>query len=182
MTPGVVHSAFFSNSNRYRVISLGYVATVYPVASRGLSRNGDAPIASSRSYRVYVFYPDGSLRATANFDVCGSTVNATAMANYLNALPIGTLVLISTHDEPQTNRLATDLYNAMLRCGASAAVYGSAAFQYRSAYVLMGKVSGVAGSSYQWYSGDVSSDVNAAILVDFEIEGGDFKVSRAIVS
>jgi len=161
MLPATIPSPIMASARKYRLIALGYNATVCPGTSRGLSQNGSVPISISRSYNVFVFNPDGSLKKYSTFDVYGSTAQADAMAAYLNALPIGTMVAVASHDEPQANRLTTNLYTAMRRCGASTTVYGKSAFYYRSAYVLIGKVSGTAGTSNEWYSGVYDADVNA---------------------
>jgi hypothetical protein len=87
------------------------------------------------------------------------------------------LIVIFTSDEPQGNRLNNGLFSAMLRNGASRAVFGSPQFQYRSAYVLVGIGNCGEGNGYEAYNGSVPGDTNAWCDVAFSLQNGNLTVT-----
>lgn len=133
----------------------------------------------NRSYTVVTFNTVGNVTSVKPFDVYGSgeaSVNGGApqMAVYLDSLAAGTLVLIYTSDEPKNHRLTGGLPEAMYRCGASPAVFGSDQFQYRSVYALFGKAGSVAGSGQEFYKGGIDTDPAAFFSLSFEVINGEF--------
>lgn len=116
---------------------------------------------------------------TQGFFPLQNAAYASAMAARLNAIPNGNIVVIATLDEPQGNRGEGGLPDAMYRCGASRAVFGSSRFQFRSAYILVGVAGSGEGMGAEVYSGAVQSDPNAWCELGFQIQGGVLTVSGA---
>jgi hypothetical protein len=167
------------DSKVFRVVSVGLSSTSHPV-SRGLydARTGTLIAQAGRSYMVSVFDRSSqSWVSHTTYDVFGSISNADAMANALNALDASKIVVIHTYDEPQTNRFGTNnkLLDAMLRCGASRAVFGANndKFRYRSAYILVGIPGCGEGNGIELYSGTVDNDTNGWVETSFAIEKGN---------
>lgn len=107
----------------------------------------------------------------------GGAAAANAMAAALNAIGSDHIVVVTTFDEPRNNRTLGNLPDAMCRCGASRAVFGSPQFQYRAAYVLVGIAGCGEGNGYEAYSGSVASDTNAWCDVAFTLQSGQLIVS-----
>lgn len=125
-----------------------------------------------RSYNLFLFdRATGNLVANELYDVHSSNgtsynVIGDQLAARLNALTNAYIVLIVTCDEPTVNsRPGTNLYNALLRIGASASVLRN--MKYRSAYMLM-TVPGEADIAFERYKGDEPNDRNALITARFD--------------
>jgi len=164
--------------NTYRVISRGYSVTNFNYSS-GVYYNYSSAVpnlvvTATRSYTLTVITRStGQIVRSATYDVTASTAQATALATALNACDSTVIVVVSTHDEPQTNRLQADLLAAMYRCGASSAVYGSTnSFKYRSAYILVGIGGCGQGNGAEAYQGSVDSDANAWCDLSFSVVNG----------
>lgn len=135
-----------------------------------------------RSYVVVRFAADGTVVTSVAFDVYGvghlhGNGGAAEMAAHLNAMPLGTLVLIYTCDEPFNHRLDSGLPDAIYRCGGTAAMFlsaGGATFHGRSVYVLLGKISGKQGTAFEAYRGDGVNDPAAYLSIGFDIVSGEF--------
>lgn len=167
--------------NRFRVSVKGSGSTTHPLTT-GL-RNSDgtavAGAGAGRSYNVSVW--DRASRSWSShntYDVFLSTANATAMASLLNSLDSSKIVVIYTNDEPQTNRLSGGLDEAMYRCGASRAVFGTSNdyFKFHSAYILIGIPGMGEGNGNEFYNGEVDSDADAwlDVTVTMRLGGTDF--------
>jgi hypothetical protein len=164
--------------NTYRVVSRGnsvanftYTAGVY---SNYTSIENNLKITASRSYTLTVIARStGLITKSASYDVFASVAQATALATALNACDSTVIVVVSTYDEPQTNRLQTDLLTAMYRCGASSAVYGSTnSFKLNSAYILVGIGGCGQGNGAEAYQGSIDSDTNAWCDMSFSVVNG----------
>jgi len=135
-----------------------------------------------RSYAVVIFNPDGTVLSAKPFDVWGNgevhgNGGAAEMATYLNAIPLGTLVIIYSSDEPSGRRQTGGLQEAILRCGGTEAVFArgnGTGFHGRSVYILIGRVSGKQGTAFEAYRGDFDNDPAAFISVSFDIVNGEF--------
>jgi hypothetical protein len=190
----------------YRIVSAGYAATsqsqiitaagsAYNVAPGFYkytpSNSSVVTIANTtsgtfgRSYNVLTINRSTGVTVARKFDVFnnnnGSTqpTQATALANYLNALLNDVIVVISTFDEPQTYSdgvtnglpLPAVLIEAMKRCGAfinfGSSTAGSPAgfINYRGSYVLVG-IPGISSSNtLQTYIGaSVKALVNGVLV------------------
>lgn len=164
----------------YRVVSWGNSYDYrYGSETPGLSAaDGSNIFGYARSYAVVRFAEDGSVAAKNSFDVYGETFGSAAgMAAHLNAMPLGTLVLIYSCDEPASNRTNGGLPDAIYRCGGTEALFlhgGGGGFAARSAYVLLGKISGKQGTAFEAYRGDMGNDPAAYIALSFSIENGEF--------
>lgn len=179
---------FNSKTEEVRIISIGYNARQ--------SNGGTAPIPpdetasdfggvfdaengrkihdASRSYSVSVYDLDtDSFQYHRNYDVYGSTNEAERMAQDIENLgnDRSKIVIITTQDEPQTNRLHGDLPGEMYDLGASENVFGSTSqFKYRSAYVLVGRPGLGRGNAFiEKYVGESDRSPDAWIDTTFEL-------------
>ena len=150
------------------VASYGYQLDVsgVPHSKTGLYVEGVNIARTGRSYRVTFIGTDNKLTHSRSFDVCGSTSEASEMAAFLNAIPANNIVIVYTHDEPQSNRLSMGLQAAMERCGAGN-LYSATTFNYRGAYALIGKAGVGKGNGYEAYAGSGSSTLDAKLEVNF---------------
>jgi hypothetical protein len=165
--------ATVSRRKSYRVRAYGYNADNRSRGAQSGVFNVQGQLYPGyRSYNVLRFNADGTINSWQSFDVYGG--KAEDMATALNAMPLDTLLLIYSDDEPQSQRLSGNLPAAMYRCGASTAVFGSATLRSRGAYVLLGRISGVQGTAFEAYAGSVENDPGAAIDISFDIDNGNF--------
>ncbi len=162
----------------YRIASRGG-ADVHAYTAAGLYNEAGATISGSyRSYVLTVFRrSDGAIIQNTAYDVYGSTAQAIALAQALNACGADKIIAIYTYDEPQVNRLQVDLVYAMYRCGASPAVYGSPQFQFRSAYLLVAIGGCGMGSGYEAYNGSSYNSNDAWCDAAFYIQRGNLVIS-----
>ena len=131
-----------------------------------------------RSYTVVrLSSSTGAILSTKSYDVYRWQYGAEDLSNDLNSYGSESVVAIYTSDEPMTNRLLGGMDTAMYRCGASATVFGSSNFQYRSAYILIGICGRGAGSGFEAYAGSVVNDLNAMVAVAFQITKSGFFAS-----
>lgn len=124
--------------DHFRVLSMG-LGAIPPAQPIGVYKNGTNVFYPGRSYGVTVIdRATHGVVSNTTYDVFGGTANAQAMANALNNLGSDKLVIITTYDEPQGNRLSGGLEAAIRRCGGSRAIFSSDYFPYRGAYILVG--------------------------------------------
>ncbi|POZ60161.1 gp53-like domain-containing protein [Chromobacterium alticapitis] len=154
----------------------GYSATN---GSAGVEIDGVTVGSAARSYNMLQLDVNGSVSRSATFDVSGGVDQGKAAANWLNAAPNSAVVIVYTWDEPQGNRLSGGLPEALYRCGASSAVFASDQFQYRSAYLLIGKAGCGEGQGLERYRGDKGNSPDAQLEVSFELVGGQFMLVGA---
>jgi hypothetical protein len=160
----------------------GRLAGTFRVVARGLrDTQGSAPAglygatgeqisSAQRGYTVDVI--DRATRAvlsTTSFDLYGDPAQAALMAAHLGQIGSTRIVVVRTWDEPLANRLGGGLPDAMYRCGASRAVFGSPNFKYRSAYVLVAIGGCGEGNGFEAYNGTVDSDPSAWVDVGFMV-------------
>ncbi|AVG15073.1 hypothetical protein CFN79_03895 [Chromobacterium vaccinii] len=158
------------NSRRMiRVRASGYSAK-NGVSGVEIDGVGVGPVA--RSYNMVQLDAVGAVSRSATFDVCGGNGQDKAAADWLNAVPDGATVIVYTWDEPQGNRLTGGLPQALYRCGASSAVFASDKFQYRSAYLLIGRAGCGEGQGLERYRGDKADSADAQLDVAFELVNG----------
>jgi hypothetical protein len=167
----------------FRVITQGNSRTATLPAALGFyiggTINSVASASIQRSYSLVVLNrATGAVISATAYDVYGvgtsgvTTKTATDLANDLNALGPDKVVVVTSYDEPQTNRLTGGLSTAMLRCGASRTVFGSANFKLRSAYVLVGIPGCGEGNGAEAYQGSIDNDPNAWVDVGFTLTNG----------
>ncbi|GAH74663.1 unnamed protein product, partial [marine sediment metagenome] len=93
---------------------------------------------TTRSWAVTKCNADWDWIESNNYDCYGDIANATAMKNYLNALPAGTNVIINTYDEPKTNVYDNDdLITALESVGATGSEIK--AIELNGSYLLIGQ-------------------------------------------
>lgn len=136
------------------------------------AENGTQIYGGIRSYNLIVLNgATGAVISTAGYDVFGvgeQGGTAATLAAALNALGSDKVVVLFTYDEPQTHRTDSGLDAAMYRCGASRAVFGSAVFKFRSAYILVG-IPGIGeGMGVERYVGAV--DYDAGAWIDYQLQ------------
>lgn len=158
----------------YRAISKGYNAYH--------SGNGPTPVGltssdtgavlgtPTRSYLLMrIRLSDRVITYSQSFDVYAGGSAPADMAAALNATDYNYAVLVIGYDEPYNNRLSGGLADAMYRCGASRAVFGSPAFKARAAYILLGIGGCGEGRGLELYQGDVDNDPQAWVDCAFAI-------------
>ncbi len=159
----------------YRVAAQGLSASGMP-AGAGLS-DADANAVITGAGAMYrVVKINRTTKAVTDLGAfnplsgaLGPVGECNAMAAALNTIDSGHICVVFTFDEPLSNRLLGNLPAAMYRNGASKAVWGSPAFQYRGAYILIGIGGCGEGNGAEVYAGAVSSDVNAWCDTTFQI-------------
>ncbi|MEJ8629364.1 interleukin-like EMT inducer domain-containing protein [Sphingomonas sp. I4] len=129
-----------------------------------------------RGYRVNVFDKNNNLSSTFLFDTLAadrsfSSGGAGDLANHLNGIQEGDAVIITTDDEPQSNRLTGGLVEAMERCGAGPLFTGNT-FKYRGAYILVGQAGIGKGNGNEYYSGSTDNAADAWIEARFDLLNG----------
>lgn len=80
------------------------------------------------------------------------------------------ILIVSTQDEPQTNRLTGNLTNALVSIGASRTLFTSDSFQFGSAYILVGQPNIGEGNGLERYAGKTSSDLYAYADLAFQTQ------------
>jgi hypothetical protein len=178
-TDAVNWSSIVGRPALFRVVSRGYADTQAPTAA-GLynGETGGVILGQAPMYTVIrLRRSDGVMTFGATYNTLANAGNALSMAIALDATGPDSVVVVYAHDEPSTNRLTPALLAAMKRCGASAGVYGSPQFKYRSAYILVGIGGCGEGNGYEAYSGSIDSDTNAWCEVAFSIQSSQLIVS-----
>lgn len=137
--------------------------------------------SGGRSYSLHVVrLSDGALIHEQYYDVYGAgeiggrgAADLAADLNWHYANNPGMVVIVVTSDdEPRTNRLTAGLPAALYRHGASPGVFESSRWASRGAYVLVG-VSGCGqGNGTEVYKGDVDGSTDSWASIGFSIAGG----------
>lgn len=175
------HSLSNQGLDTFRVVSIGAGGTGHPVPA-GLYKNGFAVAGAggyNRSYSLRVIdRATGTLVHQQFYDVYGNGEvaagrGAAQLAADLNYFGSNRIIILWTHDEPALRRTDSGLLEAMYRCGASRAVFGSPAFQPHSAYVLVGIPGCGEGNGAEAYRGNGLNDPNAWVDVSFNVVNGD---------
>lgn len=161
----------------FRVIAAGANSNSTPAAGPGLFRDGVTLDGATRSYALAVVRrSDGQVTYNKHYDVFGVGAvgggTAADLAADLNTIGSDYIAVVWTYDEPQGHRMDSGLADAMYRCGASRAVFGSSQFKYRSAYILVGIGGCGEGNGAEAYQGAVDSDANAWCDLAFTLTNG----------
>jgi hypothetical protein len=163
----------------FRIIAYGTAATQVPAAG-GLYRDAQLQYGVNRSYNlIRIRRTDGAITFNQFYDIFGNGAlsegrGASTLTADLNASTSSSIVVLYTHDEPQTNRLASSaLATALYRCGASAAVFGSNRFKLGSAYALIGIPGCGPGNGAEFYQGAIDNDTKSWIDATFSVVNGN---------
>ena len=122
----------------------------------------------NRSYTIAYFNESGELLGIKSFDAYGNKANADAMADYINAIRKGSIVAVSTWDEPRNNVYNNDKVLAALQSiGANTNLIKN--FGYRCSYALIGIKTGAATGTklVESYRGRY----DYAVRVSYEVNG-----------
>lgn len=185
ITYTVTGSQYLRKGRDMRVVARGQSDTQSP-AGTGLYDLGTKTTLAggARSYSMARISrrPPYAVAFLQTYDVYGNGANtsgrnAATLANDLNGSGADVIVVVWTHDEPQTNRLTSGLAAAMYRCGASSAVFGSPNFKSRSAYLLVGIPGCGQGGGVEMYNGDADASTNAWAMLDFHIGPDGYRVT-----
>lgn len=170
----------------YRVGAYGLSATGIPMGSDLLDADTNAGLVSGGAmYRVVKIHRTTKVVTDLGAynplsGAGGALAQCNAMADALNSIDASHICVVFTYDEPATNRRLGNLPAAMYRNGASRNVWGSDAFQFRAAYILVGIGGCGEGNGHENYSGAVSSDPNAWCETTFQLTAtGAFQASGA---
>lgn len=170
----------------FRVVTRGWNVDPVPGTPGDGLFDGETGVklhGASRSYAMArIRRSDGVVTYTSYYDVLAPFDNtwdnpgygrgADVLAADLNATGSDHLVVVWSWDEPQGNRLLGGLPEAMYRCGASRAVFGSPEFGYRSAYILVG-IPGVGeGNGSEAYQGNSPGQRDAWCDLSFQLLSG----------
>ncbi|WAC72069.1 hypothetical protein OU995_21230 [Roseateles sp. SL47] len=120
----------------------------------------------SRSYDVY-----GNGAADGGAPGLGAAQAASDL-NYICDNRPGNWCFISTSDEPQSNRGSAGLADALYRCGASEAKFGSPNFPNRGAYLLVGQAGCGKGKALVEMLSSTGGDATAWVSVDLTWNNG----------
>jgi len=159
----------------YRVAARGLSATGFPLDSTLLDADTNSSLSGPGSmYRVIKIHrTTKAVTHLGDFNPLsgagGALAQCNAMADALNGIDASHICVVYTFDEPSTNRRLGNLPAAMYRNGASRAVWGSDAFKYRGAYILVGIGGCGEGNGAENYAGAVDSDPNAWCDTTFQI-------------
>jgi len=115
---------------------------------------------------------------TFNFEA--DIQNAKALATALNETSSDYIVVVTTYNEPKSNRLIFELADAMCRCGASTEIFGNPEFRQSAAYILIGIPGVGAGGGMEAYAGMIDNDRYAYCEIDFEIASNGVPYARDI--
>ncbi|CAB4221233.1 SGNH hydrolase-type esterase domain containing protein [uncultured Caudovirales phage] len=163
--PFVPHSqrwveVYHRDNLSFRAVSRGAL-DIYGKLDAGLwdSKKDVAFVYTQRSYNLSrIRRTDGKVVFNKNFDIYGNPVEAKNLAKALNATSSDYIIVITTSDEPKTNRLTTELTEAMYRCGASENIFSSTLFKFRSAYALVGIPGCGKGNGIEAYNGCIDGN------------------------
>ncbi len=139
---------------------------------------------SQRSYTMMDFDRAGNPVHIGYYDVYGvgeiggkTGQNLADDLNYIATYRKGNIVVVFTADEPFLNRMSYGLPEAMYRCGASKAIFGSSSFRFHGAYILVGVAGCGEGNGAEIYAGTVNTDPNSWCELTFSIQNGSLNVS-----
>lgn len=162
----------------FRAVARGMSDTASPHALGLFDGDTDVQFGSFGSgYNVWKINRATGVPSFVGSGMPLSSGDGSAVAALLNSIGADYVAAVFTWDEPQGNRLTGGLPEAMYRCGASRAVFGSPQFQYRGAYVLVGIGGCGEGNGFEAYQGSVASDTNAWCDVAFTVQSGNLIVS-----
>lgn len=169
----------------FRLVSRG-ANTPIPAGQSGsglYNASGQSIVGANRGWNVAVWNAQNQVAQTKTFDTLDGLYDGGAqpMADFLNALPVGTTITIHTFDEPYINHMLPALIDAIARCGAGAA-YTSQAWAYRGAYVLVGRAGIGRGNGVEIYRGTPAGPegpTDAYISHGFSLLGGVPQASGA---
>ncbi len=143
----------------YRVVSRGLLDTK-GILTAGIYNGITSAklVEPGRSYNMSRIKRDrGDIIFSRTYDIYGDPTQAKNLADDLNQTNDDCIVIVSTYDEPRSNRLYGPLVEAMYRCGASEEIFGSGYFRFRSSYILVGIPGMGKGQGYEAYSGLVDA-------------------------
>ena len=132
-------------------------------------------VMPGRSWNLYVFSSSGTLVSSKAYDVyndeAAGTDHAGELTADLNALAVGTPLIVVTLDEP-THDQTQAMRDALANCGGTSSVIASLA--YRGAYILIGAAGIGAGHGIEKSAGVVDNDTSAWVSLPVQFNNGAF--------
>lgn len=191
----------YHGDNDFVVYSLGLLQNQVTSGYQGLWTNTVQTQSAGRSYNLYEFDKYGNMTFFRVYDIFGEASGGTPtsspygsaqFAADVAAMATGTLFMVVTFDEPQDGNTVKNIpafTNAMYALGATAGVFGSASFAYRSAYLLIGQKG--SAITFEANRGTLSTNIgtggtdsgclDGAIQVSFNIVNGAYaNVTRVL--
>lgn len=148
-------------------------------ADHGVWLNGVQIFTTMRSYGlVAIDRATGTVTHQQTYDVFGDITDAGLLATELASYDTDTIVILTTYDEPSSNRFGTSnaLRTQILRCGGTAERFD--AVVNRGAYLLVGQCGAGAGSGLEMASTisvGGSGPADAALEASFRIVDGELR-------
>jgi hypothetical protein len=129
------------------------------------------PGIAAHSYNVLVYDLATKLVVSqTTYDVQGNPGAATTLANDLNALTGGKLIIVVTAGNPAVNRLGFGLPLALAAIGGSRTLFSSDSFQTGAAYILVGKPLLGEGNGLEQYAGKTANAADAHVTLTFQTQ------------
>ena len=154
--------------------------------------SANAYLSTDRAVRSYTIawqtrpagHPEGEYWGVRFFDIYGNGEQSyppgdrgsgiDGMAGLLDSLNDGTIVVVTTADEPNINHTHPTILSRMYNLGASKAVYGQEKVAWRicGAYALVGVKGWGEGRGFERYAGAIDNDPAAVVQMTFQIVNG----------
>ncbi len=122
-------------------------------------------------WNVLTFNTSNQVDEGYTFNTLSSATDRANMRNFIASRPQGKTIVCFTFDEPQGNRFADGLEGVLYDIGAGQ-LYASSNFQYRGAYVLIGRKGIGKGGGIEAYAGSSSGSADAWVEQRFDLLGG----------
>ena len=166
-----------NNVYKFRVVAKGTANTSPTVAGLYSTTTGNIIHTAAQGYTMHrIRRVDGQITFTRTYQIDNQTTGGfTGNSSYDLAYDLGQTtsdyaVVVYTNGDPSVNRFDYGLAQAMYRCGASTAIFGSTNdFKISSAYVLIGIPGSGPGRGIENYSGTANASVNSWASIDFDL-------------
>lgn len=156
---------YFRDNLSFRAVSRGLkdIGGILPAGLWAGDRN-ERLVSTTGSYNlVRIRREDGRIVFNKNYNTESDLAQVKALADDLNATNNQHIVVITTGNDPEANRLTVELTEAMYRCGASAEIFASPLFKMRSSYILVGIPGCGQGNGLEAYGGQVDATDAATV-------------------
>lgn len=177
------NQSFYAVSRGRSDIALNPVNNVTGHLAAGIHNieTGDQIVTVQDGYTLTrIRREDGEIRYHKTFNIESGVDNARALATALNETSSEYIVVVTTYQDAERNRLTPLLAEAMYRCGASTEIFNSSDFKLDSAYILIGIPGVGAGGGLEAYAGEIDSDPYAYCEIEFELASNGVPYAKDI--